>query len=585
MEELHEFNRRNFATVYVDKLPAQLKTVQHENKTRCGCGILMHFGFVFLFVFFTFYLLTLETKTVYLSVKYASEDTWWNKVECYEVTITNTALRELDENGTFDSYYDWDPLNSIKEIQYRTFSGNSTVYAKDLAELNDCIEDLNDYMEEHSMINNLLYISEHTCTTSAGTEMSFPMHWGYVFDPTYSDVTFEDPNGDYVWDMPADASILGKYSLILDVDCTNHTYTNASSPFCPDEKDNTLTLNFDSLMRCIAVNQGVVEPDYTDDMLVLAGEWPFIFGLVEDTVNPTQMYIWNDTCYLYYEARGSSTSFLPYVDYWDNYCNLDCDDSSRASCYNDFDLNIKLESYLDDGSYGTSVTINTYGSYGMVNDNMFKLNTTGDSCRGWISEIPIVGTDEDDDNIADTPSYATNLKFTAGKPFDLIQSFYSCNSTTRSTPQAAVGVAYSNAGLFMSVFLTVIPLLAVRLCPSKEYLTEKAFDEKYPPDEMERALKTLCAKFLEDEKLGIEGGGGGAGAGGAPPPATAFGAAPAVVPESVPEDKAEGGQKDEGKVEEGKNNEGEAEEGEDGKAEEATSGFTGMFSFLSRKDG
>lgn len=75
------------------------------------------------------------------------------------------------------------------------------------------------------------------------------------------------------------------------------------------------------------------------------------------------------------------------------------------------------------------------------------------------------------------------------------------------------------------------------------------------------------------------------GGGGAPPPATAFGAAPAVVPESVPEDKAEGGQKDEGKVEEGKNNEGEAEEGEDGKAEEATSGFTGMFSFLSRKDG
>lgn len=51
-------------------------------------------------------------------------------------------------------------------------------------------------------------------------------------------------------------------------------------------------------------------------------------------------------------------------------------------------------------------------------------------------------------------------------------------------------------------------------------------------------------------------------------------------------EKVEEPQNDEGKVEEGQNDEGKAEEGEAGKAEEATSGgFTGMFSFLSRKDG
>mmetsp|Transcript_2464 Transcript_2464/g.3502 ORF Transcript_2464/g.3502 Transcript_2464/m.3502 type:complete len:490 (-) Transcript_2464:399-1868(-) len=446
---------------WLNSLPVRLRVIR--GKPKYLLGLIVQSCVIGIFIGLLIYGLRTSTTTNYLSIEKEEKIKSTEDVLCLEIPLTQSTELEVDEQGHWSNDADYDARKSLKEVQFLGFSGGASVYDEEISELNSCINDMNALFTDQSLIYSLLYLDNNYCEGEAGTRIDFPIKWPYIFDASFSDVWILDSNEDYVWDITGEVSVSSNSLYNLKFVCSS---ANNSTDICSTNSDYTVTLNVDSLARCIAVNEGFIDASYTDDLkpLYVDTELDYFEGVYTGTESPSTMVLQYGVCYIYYSDRNAFLFLQPSIEYWDTNCQVSCSDD-RSSCYNDFDLNIMLQ------TGDQTVVINTYGGRGFINDNFYLLNQTGSSCGPLLN--PLQNSDAD-------------------IPFTLIESFYNCTKTVHTSALVALSSAYANTSLAVELLVGLAVIIALRLCSGAAYL-------KYHEDDLEMAQIELAIARINEK--------------------------------------------------------------------------------------
>mmetsp|Transcript_18211 Transcript_18211/g.23480 ORF Transcript_18211/g.23480 Transcript_18211/m.23480 type:complete len:494 (+) Transcript_18211:196-1677(+) len=446
-------------------------------------------------VFLALLLLELQNKTTshYISLFKEEKTTSTADISCFEIPLTTSDVLEVDELGYWSSSSKFDSKQALKQVAFTDFSGDTTLYDEDIKTINSCIDEMNTVFEENSLLDNLLFLDAHSCSTNQ-SKVTFPITWPYVFDASYADVWVEDMDGYWISEISAEVSVASGELYNLEFSCSNAASNLSDTSVCSGGEDYSITLNVDSITRCLHVNHGYIDASYIEDLQILYKWYDATYAVYTGTDSPNQMVLYNDTCYIYYDSRDYSVYLEPRIEYWDEDCRRNCSDPEREYCSNDFDINLRLKHL---GSVTSDIVINTYGGLGYVNDNYFLMNLTESSCN------PLLNTLE----------YSSEQQ-----PFTLIESFYNCTQISSTSPLVALSSAYANTGLAAEFLLIIAVIVGLKFCNKESVLASYDDDELTIANyelaiariEEKRALNLACDKVIVSSagKLQEEGGEG-----------------------------------------------------------------------------
>mmetsp|Transcript_38624 Transcript_38624/g.49286 ORF Transcript_38624/g.49286 Transcript_38624/m.49286 type:complete len:603 (+) Transcript_38624:47-1855(+) len=490
-------------------LPLKLRLIDGRSKLLANIALKGVLLTVFLSVLITS--LIKPKTTTYMSLDYPvrAKFNFLDRtiVNCSEVPllVSEQNLR-IDETGNWSTSQLYDDSKMIKHVAFTSFQGDIVVFDEEIRQLNECIDSLNAYFLRNTMSSNLLKMSFKTCVTSSGmTKLSFPIHWPSVLDFTYS-ITWLNENASDFYLYPSSSTIQIGQTLFVSIPCDTHNRSN-SRDLCGlylqpyDTEDlNTfpiqLELNMESITRCVAINDGIYDASYTEDLKVVNDKNQFYEALLKNTEKPNYLVVFRNfsesgsktgsACAILYEDNARQLFLKPSIQYGESDCKKNCSDPQRpASCggkewYLDIIFDVfDFFNYSRPRHYSWGqLKLSALGSKGYVNENMyFPEEPYGFSCSSLLQHLPT--------------SNESPL------PFVLTESYLRCDKKNFKSYDVALSSAYVNTLICFQIIVGVIMFVALR-CTSKP----PTGPERYKETEIELALLELAVDRIEQKQKG-----------------------------------------------------------------------------------